>query len=223
MCSHYENIRDPQRLFQAFGAAAPASMGKVDVWPQYEGLFIRVPPHRDSGDEAVPEREALPGRFGLIPHWATDLKLGRNTFNARSETAATKPSFRDAWKWARHCIVPAESIFEPDWRSGKAIATRIKRKDGQPMGLAGLFAWWKDEKGTEIHSFTLDHQRDRPSTDEPVSQASGREAHGGDPAGRVLWPVVERQTGRLHGLHAPLPCRRTDGRGTCSCLTGWPA
>lgn len=155
MCSHYENIRDPQRLFQAFGAAAPASMGKVDVWPQYEGLFIRVPPHRDTGDEAIPEREALPGRFGLIPHWATDLKLGRNTFNARSETAATKPSFRDAWKWARHCIVPAESIFEPDWRSGKAIATRIKRSDGQPMGLAGLFAWWKDDKGAEIHSFTL--------------------------------------------------------------------
>jgi putative SOS response-associated peptidase YedK len=155
MCSHYENIRDPQRLFQAFGTAAPHSMGKVDVWPQYEGLFIRVPPHRDTGDEAIPEREALPGRFGLIPHWATDLKLGRNTFNARSETAATKPSFRDAWKWARHCIVPAESIFEPDWRSGKAIATRIKRSDGQPMGLAGLFAWWKDDKGAEIHSFTL--------------------------------------------------------------------
>ena len=97
MCSHYENIRDPQRLFQAFGTAAPASMGKVDVWPQYEGLFIRVPPHRDTGDEAIPEREALPGRFGLIPHWATDLKLGRNTFNARSETAArlnTKSSIR---------------------------------------------------------------------------------------------------------------------------------
>ena len=86
----------------------------------------------------------------------TDLaEVNASAWSSGSETAATKPSFRDAWKWARHCIVPAESIFEPDWRSGKAIATRIKRSDGQPMGLAGLFAWWKDDKGTEIFSFTL--------------------------------------------------------------------
>lgn len=155
MCAHYENIKEPKRLERFFGALVPPHLGKADVWPQYEGLFIRRPQHADVGDEAVPEREALVGRFGLIPHWATDLKLGRNTYNARTETVATKPSFRDAWRQARHCIIPAEAIYEPDWRSGKAVAARISRADGAPMGIAGLYAWWKDPKGTEIHSFTM--------------------------------------------------------------------
>lgn len=155
MCAHYENLKSPERLERFFGVAAPSSMGKVDVWPQYEGLLVRRPQHADAGDEAVPEREALVGRFGLIPHWATDLKLGRNTFNARTETVATKPSFRDAWRHARHCIIPAEAIYEPDWRSGNALSARISRADGAPMGIAGLYAWWKDPKGTEIHSFTM--------------------------------------------------------------------
>jgi putative SOS response-associated peptidase YedK len=155
MCAHYENIKDPNRLRQYFAVEAPTLMGKADVWPQYESLFIRRHPHADVGDEAVPQTEALVGRFGLIPHWATDLKLGRNTYNARTETVATKPSFRDAWRHARHCIIAAEAIYEPDWRSGKAIPTRISRADGAPMGIAGLYAWWKDPKGMEIHSFTM--------------------------------------------------------------------
>ena len=155
MCSHYQAIKERERFYRLFGVYPPDPDGKYDMWPGYTGVMVRRPREHDSGDAAVAPVEAVAGLFGLLPHWAKDAKLARNTFNARSETAATKPSFRDAWKWARHCIVPAESIFEPDWRSGKAIATRIKRSDGQPMGLAGLFAWWKDDKGAEIHSFTL--------------------------------------------------------------------
>jgi len=103
----------------------------------------------------VPGREALPGQFGLLPHWAKDDKLGRRTFNARSETAATLPSFRDAWRKGQRCIIPAEAIFEPDWRSGKAVATRISRADGEPMGIAGLWSWWRAPSGNEIKSFTM--------------------------------------------------------------------
>ena len=106
------------------------------------------------GDEAVPAREAMSGLFGLIPHWATDATLGRRTYNARSETVAAKPSFRDAWKHEQHCIIPADAIFEPDWRSGKAIPTRISRADGEPMGIAGLWSAWKSPKGL-VHSFTM--------------------------------------------------------------------
>jgi len=58
--------------------------------------YIRKPLEADIGDEAVPERETLTGKFGLLPHWAQDEKFARRTFNARSETAATLPSFRDA-------------------------------------------------------------------------------------------------------------------------------
>ena len=69
----------------------------------------------DVGDAAVPPREALIGSFGLIPHWSKDNKIARHTYNARSETVAEKPSFRDAWKRGQHCIIPVQSFFEPDW------------------------------------------------------------------------------------------------------------
>lgn len=91
----------------------------------------------------------------MIPHWATDTKIARQTYNARSETVAVKPSYRDAWKKAHHCIIPADAFYEPDWRSGKAIPTRISRADGEPMGIAGLWSWWKSPKGDVLHSYTM--------------------------------------------------------------------
>jgi putative SOS response-associated peptidase YedK len=155
MCVHYENIKGSTRLTSHFGVGTPADLGKADVWPGYEAVMVRRPREAGSGDEAVPQREALLGRFGLIPHWATDTKLTKSTYNARSETVAVKPSFRDAWKHAQHCIISAEAIYEPDWRSGKAVSARICRSDGAPMGLAGLYSHWKDPKGGTIYSFTL--------------------------------------------------------------------
>lgn len=155
MCAHYEGVRDPKAYAERFKAQPPQAEGKIDLWPGYIGAFIRRHPHADVGDEAVPEREGVLGSFGLIPHWATDAKIARNTYNARSETAAAKPSFRDAWKKARHCIIPAQAIYEPDWRSGKAVSTRIERVDGQPMGIAGLWDAWKQPDGTWLHSYTM--------------------------------------------------------------------
>jgi len=155
MCSHYQAIKERERYFRAFGVYPPGELGRHDVWPGYASTFLRRPREIDSGDEAVPEREVLAGLFGLVPHWSVDTKIARHTFNARSETVASKPSFRDAWKRAQHCIIPADAIFEPDWRSGKAIATRIARADGEPMGIAGLWSWWKSPQGEVLHSCTM--------------------------------------------------------------------
>jgi len=154
MCSHYQAIKERERLRQHFGVGPPPDPGKHDVWPCYPATFIRRPKEADVGDEAVPEREAIGGLFGLIPQWATDANIGRQTYNARTETVASKPSFRDAWKNAQHCIIPVEAIFEPDWRSGKAIPTRITSANGEPLGLAGLWSSWKSPKGV-VHSFTM--------------------------------------------------------------------
>jgi len=155
MCSHYQALKERERYLRHFGVEPPLDPGKLDLWPGYVGGFIRRHPHADVGDEAVPAREALPGLFGLVPHWATDTKIARQTFNSRSETASSKPSFRDAWKRAQHCVIPADAIYEPDWRSGKAIATRIEKADGEPMGIAGLWSSWKSPKGEMVHSYTM--------------------------------------------------------------------
>jgi putative SOS response-associated peptidase YedK len=155
MCSHYQALKERDKYFRYFGVEPPADPGRHDLWPGHLGAFIRRHPNADVGDEAVPPREAVAGLFGLVPHWSQDTKIARHTFNARSETAAEKPSFREAWKRAQHCIIPAEALFEPDWRSGKSVATRIVRADGEPLGIAGLWSSWKSPKGEIVHSYTM--------------------------------------------------------------------
>ena len=155
MCSHYQAVKERERYRRHFGVEPPADMGKHDLWPGYAGSFIRRHPHVDVGDNAVPEREALPGVFGLVPHWSLDLKISRRTYNARSETVAVKPSFREAWKDAHHCIIPADAFYEPDWRSGRPVPTRIERADGAPLGIAGLWSQWKSRQGESVHSYTM--------------------------------------------------------------------
>lgn len=155
MCSHYQAVKEEERLRCAFIVEPPANMGKADMWPGYVGTFIRAHPQASLGDESAPARQAVSGLFGLVPHWSPDTKITQYTYNARSETVASKPSFRDVWKNAQHCIIPAESFYEPDWRSGRPVPTRIARADGEPMGMAGLWSAWKSPKGDVVHSFTL--------------------------------------------------------------------
>ncbi len=155
MCSHYQAIKERERFYRLFGVYPSDPDGKYDMWPGYTGVMVRRPREHDSGDAAVAPVEAVAGLFGLLPHWAKDVKLARNTFNARSETVHEKPSFRDAWRANQHCIIPVDALFEPDWRSGKAVATRITRDDGEPMGIAGLWSWWRSTEGQTVLSFTM--------------------------------------------------------------------
>lgn len=155
MCSHYQAVIEREKFLKHFGVEPPAVPGKLDMWPGYLGPFIRKHPHADVGDEAVPAAEALTGLFGLVPHWATDTKITRSTYNCRSETAAVKPSFRDAYKRQQRCIIPADAFYEPDWRTGKAVSTRIEHVNGEPLGIAGLWSSWKDPKGGWCHSFSM--------------------------------------------------------------------
>ncbi|NWB63543.1 SOS response-associated peptidase [Pseudomonas sp. F1002] len=152
MCSHYE-APAPQLVAETFGIDL-YEQGKLDLWPGYIGPFIRRAEHVDVESPAA--LEALPGSFGLIPSWSKDTKIARKTYNARSETVAEKPSFRTAWRQAQHCIIPAMAIYEPDWRTGKAIPTRITRADGELLGIAGLWEQWRDPgTGAILHSYTM--------------------------------------------------------------------
>lgn len=144
MCSHYE-APDAARIEQAFGIPGPAD-AQLELWPGYQGPFLRL----EKG-----ELHAAKGIFGLLPHWAKDVTLARNTYNARSETVATKPSYRSAWRDARHCIIPAVAIYEPDWRSGRPVPARITRSDGGLLLIAGLWERWHDPAGELVHSYTM--------------------------------------------------------------------
>lgn len=150
MCANYHPVTRDDRLRARFGVPAPEQAMPPETWPGYAAPFIV----RD-GERVDFARCAEAGLFGLVPHWARDLAIGRRTYNARSETVHEKPSFRDAWRRGQRCIVPAEAIYEPCWESGRAVRWRIERADGEPMGLAGLWSRWRAPDGRVLSSFTL--------------------------------------------------------------------
>jgi putative SOS response-associated peptidase YedK len=88
-------------------------------------------------------------RWGLVPAWSPDLKFGTRCINARSEEAASKPSFRAAFK-ARRCLVPANGFYE--WtKTGKPKrAYYFRRSDDAPLFFAGLWESWTDKATGEV-------------------------------------------------------------------------
>ncbi|MGB0557535.1 MAG: SOS response-associated peptidase [Paracoccaceae bacterium] len=99
-------------------------------------------------------REMFTARWGLLPHWAKDIKFGAKTFNARSETVAEKPSFRDAFK-KRRCVIPASGYYEWRTESGKKQPYHFTIPDQPVMVFAGL--WEENKRVAEdpIVSFTI--------------------------------------------------------------------
>ncbi len=159
MCSHYQ--AEKRRLFyeRGFGIELPLEWepppGGSHIYPTQFAPILRRPPERESGDQAVPDVEVIQARFGLLPGFAKEVKYGTRTYNARSETVASLASFKGAWAKARHCIVPCEAIYEPDWRTGTHIPTRFTAADGGTLGVAGLWQPWRSSEGEWINTFTM--------------------------------------------------------------------
>ena len=93
-------------------------------------------------------------RWGLIPSWAKDKSIGSRMINARAETVAEKPSFRNALR-RRRCLVLADGFYE--WRRVGKTKTpmRIVMRSGEPFAFAGLWETWTDPEGTVIPSCTI--------------------------------------------------------------------
>lgn len=94
-------------------------------------------------------------KWGLIPFWSKDEKIGSKMINGRVESLEEKPSFRTLLK-AKRCIVPMDGFYE--WKkeaNGIKTPMRICRKDRDVFFMAGLFDQWKDARGKIIPSFTI--------------------------------------------------------------------
>ncbi|MEN6489401.1 MAG: SOS response-associated peptidase, partial [Smithella sp.] len=93
-------------------------------------------------------------RWGLIPSWAKDASIGNKMINARAETIATKPSFKNAFQ-KRRCLIPVDGFYE--WRtSGKVKKPfSLSLKSGEPFGLAGLYETWMSPEKEPIHTCTI--------------------------------------------------------------------
>ncbi|MBC7680987.1 MAG: SOS response-associated peptidase, partial [Ferruginibacter sp.] len=160
MTTHYESLQLPTAYPDHFNVTPPSALGERDMWPRKPGFCIRpVAAPADAPPGTLASRELIPAQWGLVPHWvksASDGKLrAPKLVNARSETASTTQNFRDAWLQNQRCIVPMQAFFADDWRSGKAVPTRISRIDGKPMGVAGLWASWTGPDGDVLLSYTV--------------------------------------------------------------------
>ena len=178
MSTQYESLQAATQYSDVFRVAAPAQPTGRSIWPRQPGVFIcqsaSVPVAAEAtlgaeadvaADEALqggaekPSLVLRAGQFGLVPRWVkstSDAKL-RSTklVNAPSETVTTSNNFRHAWLDGQRCIVPMMAFIEEDWRSGKAVPTRIARVDGKPMGVAGLWESWTGADGETIVSYTM--------------------------------------------------------------------
>jgi putative SOS response-associated peptidase YedK len=93
-------------------------------------------------------------KWGLVPSWAKDPKIGYKMINARVETVTEKPSFRKAFD-NRRCIIPADGFYEWQKSQQYKIPYYIYRESEKPLGLAGLWEKWKTDDGPPLYTFTI--------------------------------------------------------------------
>lgn len=131
--------------FQISGPA-PALAPRFNIAPSQEVAAVRV----EEG-----ERRLALLRWGLIPHWADDPRIGNKLINARGETVHKLPSFRSAFR-KRRCIIPARGFFEWQTQGKEKQPFFIYRQDDAPLALAGLWERWSDERsGQDLESCTI--------------------------------------------------------------------
>jgi len=149
MCGRYRLSRRKQVIEEYFDTVS----GDEEWAPRYNIAPTQpVPVIRQNPKEPV--RELSPVRWGLIPSWAKDSSAAARMINARSETAATKPAFRDALK-SRRCLVPADGFYE--WqRSGKTKQPYcFEVNDGELFAFAGIWDRWKDASGNAVETCSI--------------------------------------------------------------------
>ncbi len=136
MCGRFTLSVNAQRLQASFPLfELPATVERFNVAPTQQVLALKQEP------DAKPEAVFL--RWGLIPSWAKEKKIGATLINARADTLASKPAFRAAFK-RRRCLILADGFYE--WRKGEKGTPKqpfhFRRGDGQPFAFAGVWEHW---------------------------------------------------------------------------------
>ena len=147
MCGRYALHTNPHVVALQFGLAMdPDFKARYNVAPSSNILIVREDPEKGRAADLY--------RWGLIPAWAKDPAIGNKLANARGETVAEKPSFRNAFKRWR-CLVPASGFYEWKTVAGKKHPYYIRPVgDDELFGLAGITELWKGPNGA-VHTVSL--------------------------------------------------------------------
>ena len=134
----------------------------VSIEGEWESVF------QDWPDEAVPgyniaptqviasqtSNDFLAMRWGLVPQWSREATTKYATFNARAETMASKPAYRDAWRHSRRCLVPAMGYYEWRLENGKKQPYFIRTAKSNVVVFGALWETWGDKTKT-VHSCSI--------------------------------------------------------------------
>lgn len=150
MCGRAHQNRSLAELAQLFGCNNPLPNlpARWNAAPTHDLAVVRFNPK--TGERSL---DAL--RWGLVPVWAKDLKIGVQCINARAETVESKPAFRDAFA-RRRCLVPLDGFYE--WEKlpgGGKQPWAIGMADGSPLVVAGLWENWKSPEGAWTRTFAV--------------------------------------------------------------------
>jgi putative SOS response-associated peptidase YedK len=154
MCGRYGRRADKQRIAEWMQTHNTSVFDETYLAPSYNVAPTDFQPivrlDRDG------QRELTVMRWGLVPYWAKDAKIGFSTINAKSETVTTSPTFREAMK-RRRCLVPAEWFYE--WEKMDAKTKQpyaISLRDDSLFAFAGLWERWKDKaKDLVLETYTV--------------------------------------------------------------------
>jgi putative SOS response-associated peptidase YedK len=148
MCGRFTLTIDPNHLQEAFPWAAIPN----DIIPRYNiapSQPVAVIPN--TGDKTLSMY-----KWGLIPSWSKDPAIGDRMINARAESLAEKPSFRNAYR-RRRCLILADGFYE--WKQNPVAKSKqpvyIRLTNNRPFAFAGLWEVWNSPDGSEIRSCTI--------------------------------------------------------------------
>ncbi|MCG6871570.1 MAG: SOS response-associated peptidase [Gammaproteobacteria bacterium] len=147
MCGRFSLGSPPELIARIFHlAAVPELAPRYNIAPTQSVAVIRL--------DGEGQPTLSPMHWGLVPGWARDRSMAARMINARSETVASKPSFREPFR-RRRCLVPADGFFE--WRKepdGRRQAFHFRVEENLPFAFAGLWDRWTGEDGT-LESCTI--------------------------------------------------------------------
>lgn len=138
MCGRFALHAHPQVIALQFGLASPPEVkARYNIAPASQVLVVRA-------GETAPLAAAV--RWGLVPRWARDPAIGVKLNNARAETVAEKPSFREAFR-RRRCLIPASGFYEWKTQAGRKQPYYVHPAHGELFAFGGLWETWRGPEG----------------------------------------------------------------------------
>jgi putative SOS response-associated peptidase YedK len=194
MCGRYTISNPGEILPELLGGRgeAPEMAARYNVAPTQEAPVVVA------GEDG--SRRVVLMRWGLVPYWSESAAGGARMINARSETAAEKPAFRDSFK-RRRCLVAADGFFEWQKAAGGKQPYLIRLVGGAPLAFAGLWDRWHGQEGRALETFSIL----TTSANELVQPIHDRMPVVLPVSGRDRWLDGETESSVLGELLAPYP------------------